>query len=104
MPAAVQREYDATVAQTGTQVGQIPRLLAVPAILLTGTAVDPSFPGNPEEQHLKSELHRELLSRNPWIKQVQVPESRHYIQNDAPQKVIDSIRDVWRRVNAGTNH
>jgi hypothetical protein len=85
------------VAQTGSQTQQIRSLPKVPIILLTGTAIDPTFPGNPEEQHIKWDLHRELVSANPEIKQIEVPESRHYIQNDAPQKVIDAIRDVWNR-------
>ncbi len=95
MPPAVQREFDAMVAEGGAQVAQISSLPAVPSILLTGTAVDSSFPGNPEEQRLKWELHHELLLRNPGMKQVQVPESRHYIQNDAPETVIVSIRSIW---------
>lgn len=97
MPAAVQREYDATVSQTGTEVARIRKLPKVPTILLTATAVDPSFPGNPQEQKLKWDLHRELMTANPAIKQVMVPKSRHYIQNDDPKKVIEAIREVWDR-------
>lgn len=66
----------------------------VPVILLTGTQKDPSFPGNPIEQDLKLELQNELLSHVPDSKHILVPESRHYIQNDAPNVVIEAIRDV----------
>jgi hypothetical protein len=48
MPDAVQREYDATVAQTGAQVEAITKLPGVPAVLLTATAFDSTFPGNVE--------------------------------------------------------
>jgi len=66
----------------------------VPIILLTGTKKNPEFPGNPLEQDLKLELHNELLAKIPQGKHVLVPNSRHYIQNDAPALVIEAIRDV----------
>jgi len=69
---------------------------AVPIILLTGTNKNPEFPGNPLEQDLKLELHNELLAKIPQGKHVLVPNSRHYIQNDAPELVIEAIRDVAR--------
>jgi pimeloyl-ACP methyl ester carboxylesterase len=68
----------------------------VPIILLTGTKKNPEFPGNPLEQDLKLELHNELLAKIPQSKHVLVPNSRHYIQNDAPELVIEAIRDVAR--------
>lgn len=68
----------------------------VPIILLTGTKKNPEFPGNPLEQDLKLELHNELLAKIPQSKHVLVPNSRHYIQNDAPAQVIEAIRDVAR--------
>jgi pimeloyl-ACP methyl ester carboxylesterase len=66
----------------------------VPITLLSGTKKNPAFPGNPLEQDLKLELHNELLAKIPKSKHVLVPNSRHYIQNDAPQLVIEAIRDV----------
>ena len=93
MPPAIKREYDDMV-QSGSEVEAIERLGKIPIVLLSGTQVDPSFPGNPVEQKIKLELHRQFMDKNPQAKQVLVPESRHYIQNDAPDKVIEAIRRV----------
>jgi hypothetical protein len=46
-------------------------------VLLTATQIDPEFPGNPPEQQIKFELHREFLAHNPQAEQVLVPETRH---------------------------
>jgi pimeloyl-ACP methyl ester carboxylesterase len=69
----------------------------VPTIVLTGTLKDPGFPGNPLEQDLKLQLHQELLASFPRGKQVLAPNSRHYIQNDQPNLVIDAVREVVER-------
>jgi pimeloyl-ACP methyl ester carboxylesterase len=66
----------------------------VPIVLLTGTLKDPSFPGNPTEQDLKRELHEEFLKAVLHGDHVLVPNSRHYIQEDSPQLVIDAIQKV----------
>ncbi len=66
----------------------------VPVVLLTGTLKDPNFPGNPAEQNLKRELQEEFLKSVSRGDHVLVPNSRHYIQEDAPQLVIDAIRKV----------
>lgn len=65
-----------------------------PVVLLTGTLKDPSFPGNTMEQDLKLQLQEEFLSTVADGHHVLVPNSRHYIQEDAPQLVIDAIRRV----------
>ena len=72
----------------------------VPTILLTGTKKNPEFPGNPLEQDLKLKLHNQLLERIPNSKHVLVPNSRHYIQNDAPALVVEAIRDVASSVGS----
>jgi len=66
----------------------------IPVVLLTGTLKDPSFPGNPTEQDLKRELHEEFLKAVPRGEHVLVPNSRHYIQEDSPQLVIDAVQKV----------
>jgi pimeloyl-ACP methyl ester carboxylesterase len=66
----------------------------VPVVLLTGTLKDPSFPGNPMEQDLKRELQEEFLRSVSHGDHVLVPNSRHYIQEDSPQLVIDAIQKV----------
>jgi pimeloyl-ACP methyl ester carboxylesterase len=74
----------------------------VPVVLLTGTLKDPSFPGNPMEQDLKLELQNEFLKNVPQSEHVLVPNSRHYIQDDAPQLVIDAIQKVVNLSKGGT--
>jgi pimeloyl-ACP methyl ester carboxylesterase len=41
-----------------------------------------------------------LLEKIPNSKHVLVPNSRHYIQNDAPALVVEAIRDVASRVGS----
>ncbi|UWZ82621.1 alpha/beta fold hydrolase [Occallatibacter riparius] len=77
-------------------------LPAVPTVLLTGTLKDPGFPGNPMEQDLKMQLHKELLAQSPEIKQVLAPNSRHYVQEDAPELVIQAIRHVADQTRTGS--
>ncbi len=66
----------------------------VPVVLLTGTKKNAAFPGNPLEQDVKLEIHRQDLAAMPKAIHILVPTSRHYIQADEPQKVIDAIRTV----------
>jgi len=97
MPEAGRREL-AAVKDTGEEVDRALPLPAVPIVVLTGTLKDPSFPGNPLEQDLKLELHRQLVARAPGAEQVLVPQSRHYIQTDAPDVVIRAISVVLERI------
>lgn len=71
----------------------------VPIVLLTGTLKDPNFPGNSLEQDTKLELQNKLLSQLPDARHVLVPQSRHYIQDDAPALVIKAVHDVWTRAS-----
>jgi len=96
MPAAVQVEMKAMM-DSGRNADDVFPLPNVPVILLTGTKKNPEFPGNPLEQDLKLELHNELLAKIPGSKHVLAPDSRHYIQNDSPQLVIDAVRDIVTR-------
>ncbi len=93
MPPQVQREYDGIV-QMAERIEQFDQLPRVPIVLLSGTQVNSSFPGNPVEQEIKLQLHREFLARNPQAEQILVPESRHYIQQDAPNVVINAVKHV----------
>ncbi len=93
MPPPVQAEMKAGLSH-GLRDDEIFPLPNVPVILLTGTKKNPEFPGNPLEQDLKLELHNELVARIPGSRHVLAPNSRHYIQNDSPQLVIDAIRDI----------
>jgi len=93
MSPAVRAELNAA-NQSGQAVAQSSPFPPVPVILLTGTKKNPEFPGNPLEQDLKLELHKALVAANPRAKHILVPNSRHYIQNDAPDVVIRAVQDV----------
>ncbi|MDQ6931041.1 MAG: alpha/beta hydrolase [Candidatus Eremiobacteraeota bacterium] len=98
MPLQIRREADALV-RSGDEAA-VSKLPAVPVILLTGTKKNPRFPGNPLEQDLKLQLHRDFLHGLVHPMHVLVPESRHYIQNDQPQVVIDAIDCVASEVGS----
>jgi pimeloyl-ACP methyl ester carboxylesterase len=89
-------------AESGPPLAAALPLPRVPVVLLTGTLKDPSFPGNPMEQDLKLELQNEFLKNVPQSEHVLVPNSRHYIQDDAPQLVIDAIQKVVNLSKGGT--
>jgi len=76
-------------------------LPVVPVILFTGTRKNPEFPGNPLEQDLKLQLHNELAKTIPGSRHVLVPNSRHYIQNDSPDVVVDAILEIIRASRKG---
>jgi pimeloyl-ACP methyl ester carboxylesterase len=99
MPAGVKAEQDAAFTTSGFYAAKAIPLPDVPVILLTGTKKNPEFPGNPLEQDLKLELQNALLTQIPKGKHVFAPNSRHYIQNDQPELVIDAIRRVSLRQN-----
>ncbi len=96
MPPAVVAEMNAGLKNGKAEDDALP-LPNVPVVLLTGTKKNPEFPGNPLEQDLKLELHKELLAKLPDGKHVLAPNSRHYIQNDEPQLVINAIHDIVNR-------
>jgi pimeloyl-ACP methyl ester carboxylesterase len=95
LPEGVRREYEGLDA-SGEEADQAFPLPSVSIVLLTGTKKNRQFPGNPLEQDLKLELHNQLAARSPGMEHVLVPASRHYIQNDAPDKVIAAIKRVLR--------
>ena len=66
----------------------------VPVVLFTATKIDPDFRGSKEESKVKNDSHQRWLLTIPGSKQIMVPQSRHYIQNDAPALVIDEIRKM----------
>jgi len=93
MPPPVQAEMNALLKSSHADEEVLP-LPDVPVVLLTGTKKNPEFPGNPLEQDLKLELHKDLLTKIHNGKHVLAPNSRHYIQNDQPQLVIDAVHDI----------
>ena len=99
---AQKAELDAS-KESGKIVEASLPLPSVPTVLLTGTLKDPGFPGNPMEQDLKMKLHKQLLTQSPDVRQVLASNSRHYIQEDAPELVIKAIRDVIEQVRGGAS-
>lgn len=100
MPAAVRAELEAFKKSAGYPDDAFV-FQQMPVVLLTGTKTNPEFPGNPLEQDLKLRMHRALLAKLPTSQHVLVPNSRHYIQTDAPEQVVEAIRAVIGRVVPG---
>jgi pimeloyl-ACP methyl ester carboxylesterase len=69
---------------------------ALPLIVLVSAPPPP--PGAPEDWKkgttIKQELNRALTARSTRGTFQLVPDSRHYIQNDAPQAVVEAVRSV----------
>jgi pimeloyl-ACP methyl ester carboxylesterase len=93
MPPQVRAELRAA-DDSGEDVARAVPLPVVPVVVLTGTKKNPEFPGNPLEQDLKLELHNALVANTPGAQHILVPNSRHYIQNDAPKLVIQAVREL----------
>ena len=93
MPPQVRAELRAA-DDSGEDVARAVPLPLVPVVVLTGTKKNPEFPGNPLEQDLKLELHNALVANTPGAQHILVPNSRHYIQNDAPKLVIQAVREL----------
>ena len=93
LPPQVRAELRAA-EDGGEAVARAVPLPLVPIIVLTGTKKNPEFPGNPLEQDLKLELHKTLVANTPGAQHVLVPNSRHYIQNDAPKLIIQVVREL----------
>jgi pimeloyl-ACP methyl ester carboxylesterase len=99
MPPHVRAELKAA-DDSGEAVAQAIPLPPVPVVLLSGTKKNPEFPGNVLEQDLKLEFHNALVEQTPGAKHILVPSSRHYIQNDAPEMVIQAVRNVLPKTGA----
>jgi pimeloyl-ACP methyl ester carboxylesterase len=72
----------------------ITKLPIVPVVFLTATKTNPEFPGNIEELKVKMQAHQKWMLYIPGVKQITVPQSMHYIQNDAPELVIEEIKKL----------
>jgi pimeloyl-ACP methyl ester carboxylesterase len=98
MPLPIRAELNAANDSGGAVAKAVP-LPHVPVVILTGTKKNPEFPGNPLEQDIKLELHNALVAKTRGAKHVLVPNSRHYVQNDAPHLVIEAVRQVVTEPN-----
>lgn len=72
----------------------ITNLPIVPVVIFTATQTNPGIPGNREELKVKTQAHQKWMTYIPGAKQIMVPQSRHYIQNDAPELVIEAIKKM----------
>jgi pimeloyl-ACP methyl ester carboxylesterase len=68
----------------------------IPIVLFTATHVNPDFPASSMEFKVKEQTHLLWLRFLPGAQHIYVPESRHYIQEDAPQKVISAVAKMVR--------
>jgi pimeloyl-ACP methyl ester carboxylesterase len=66
----------------------------IPVVLFTATKINPEFPCSMEELKVKEESHNLWLKSMPSAIHKIVPESRHYIQNDMPSLIIQSIHEM----------
>ena len=93
MSDAQRREKEA-LDSSGEQVFAAFPLPRVPAVLLTGTKINPSFPSSGVERDVKLQDHKEWMAKAGAVEHVLVADARHYIQNEAPQQVIAAITSV----------
>lgn len=73
---------------------KITTLPKVPTVLFTATQINPNFPGSSTELMVKRETHRLWLQSLPWAKHIEVAQSRHYIQNDVPNIVVEVVHKM----------
>ena len=78
---------------------QITALPKVPIVLFTATRINPNFPGSTTELEVKEETHHLWLKYLPWATQIKVSGSRHYIQNDQPDLVVESILKMIKKIS-----
>jgi pimeloyl-ACP methyl ester carboxylesterase len=105
-PAPLRAEWLATSAaeldgfsESCAQVRAAWRPLAVPVIVLTRGREDAIFPFVPPEanrvhERLSAELQGELARLSPQGRQVVVPGIGHMIPVEAPEAVVQAVRDV----------
>ncbi len=69
----------------------------IPIILLTATKFNPSFPGAEKELEVKKRYHENWFKQMPGAEHKFINSSRHYIQNEDPDIVIEAIRNLINR-------
>ena len=99
MSDAQRREKEA-LDSSGEQAFAALPLPRVPAVLLTGTMINPSFPSSGVERDVKLQDHQEWMARAGAVEHVVVANARHYIQNEAPQQVLAAIASVLAKARS----
>ncbi len=94
-----QMEKDST-DESSLQAHTARPLPDVPAVILSGTLINPDFPVSDVERDVKLEAHRELAAALPQAEQLMVAEARHYLQNETPPIVINAIKRVILKVRS----
>ncbi len=80
--------------ESSRQAGEARPLPNVPAVILSGTLINPNFPASTIERDVKLQTHREWAASLPQSEHVIVPDARHYLQNETPSVVIDAIKRI----------
>ena len=99
-PAAIQRERDA-LERSGVQAERARLPAGVPAVLISATRINASFPGAEEELRVKLAAHRAWLSRSRGAIHLTTDRSRHYVQRDAPEIVTAALDSIRARIASG---
>ena len=89
---AQQAEFDQLEKNT-EQADDIIAFPDVPVVLFTATLIT-DFPASKQEVAVKKQTHEKWLSHNPNAKHFTVEDSRHYIHNDHPELIINTILEL----------
>lgn len=85
------------------QIEQVRRTKTFPNIpLIVLSSGKPDFGGTQELLQTMQELHADLASESPQGVHIVAPRSGHVIQLDAPESVIDAIRQVVEKVRCSS--
>ncbi len=95
-----QLEKDST-AESSLQANRARPLPDVPAVVLSGTLINPDFPISAVEREVKLQTHRDLAAALPQAEHILVPEARHYLHNETPPVVIEAVKRVVLKVGGG---
>jgi len=96
---AVASEHAALIAESASQVAAISSFGAVPLVVIGSGKPNPAFGADAEAfQQFWIEQNRELATRSTDGTFVLAQESSHYLHEDAPDVVLDAIRQMVERV------
>jgi len=88
-----QMEKD-SLDESSIQMSRARPLPDVPAVVLSGTLINPEFPASAVEREVKLQTHRELAAALPQAQHILVPGARHYLQNETPPVVIEAVKNI----------
>jgi len=92
---AVAAEHTALIAESATQIAGIESFGDLPLIVIGSGIPNPAFGPDAEAfQKFWIEQNQELATKSTDGRFVLAQESSHYIQEDAPDVVLDAIREM----------